>query len=131
MAFATVDELEARWRELTEDEQAQAEVLLDDAAAMLAALVGVDESDEAQAKLLGIVSCSMVRRSMTASESDAYGVSQIDYGMGPFSQAAHFSNPNGDMYLTASERSLLGVGGSYIHGLRPLIDGHYGSNAEG
>lgn len=131
MAYATVEDLEARWRDLGEDEEARAETLLEDAGAMLAALVDVDETDASQLALLKIVSCSMVMRSMMASESDAYGVSQLDYGMGPFSQGVHFSNPNGDMYLTAQERRLLGVGESYILGVRPRIDGAYGSNVEG
>ena len=129
MAYATVQDLEARWRELTEDEQTRAETLLDDAGAMLAALVDVDEADAQQLALLKIVSCSMVMRSMMASDADAYGVSQLDYGMGPFSQAVHYANPNGDMYLTAQERKLLGIGESYVLGVRPLIDGAYGSNA--
>lgn len=128
MAFATVEDLEDRWRELDSDEEAKATTLLDDASVMLSALVEVDQNDASQAALLKIVSCSMVMRSMMASESDAYGVSQLDYGMGPFSQAAHFSNPNGDMYLTAQEKRLLGITGGYVLGVRPRIDGAYGSN---
>lgn len=98
---------------------------------MLGSLVGcIDAADASQAALLRIVSCSMVMRSMMASESETYGVSQLDYGMGPFSQAAHFANPNGDMYLTAQEKRLLGIGESYLLGVRPRIDGYYGSNVE-
>lgn len=129
MAYATVDDLEARWHALDGDEADRAEVLLEDAAAMLDALVEVDPEDEKQANLLKIVSCSMVTRAMLSADSDAYGVSQLDYGMGPFSQAAHFANPNGDLYLTAQEKRLLGIGSGYIMGVRPLIDGAYGSNA--
>lgn len=129
MAYATVDDLEARWHALDGDEADRAEVLLEDAAAMLDALVEVDPEDEKQANLLKIVSCSMVTRAMLSAESDAYGVSQLDYGMGPFSQAAHFANPNGDLYITAQEKRLLGIGSGYIMGVRPLIDGAYGSNA--
>lgn len=129
MAYATVDDLESRWHALEGDEADRAEVLLEDAAAMLDALVEVDPEDEKQANLLKIVSCSMVTRAMLSAESDAYGVSQLDYGMGPFSQAAHFANPNGDLYLTAQEKRLLGIGSGYIMGVRPLIDGAYGSNA--
>lgn len=129
MAYATVDDLEARWHALDGDEADRAEVLLEDAAAMLDALVEVDPEDEKQANLLKIVSCSMVTRAMLSADSDAYGVSQLDYGMGPFSQAAHFANPNGDLYLTAQEKRLLGIGSGYLMGVRPLIDGAYGSNA--
>lgn len=129
MAYATAEDLEARWHALEGDDATRAETLLGDAAAMLDALVEVDPEDEAQQNLLKIVSCSMVIRAMLSAESDAYGVSQLDYGMGPFSQAAHFANPNGDLYLTAQEKRLLGVGSGYITGVRPLIDGAYGSNA--
>lgn len=131
MAYATVDDLEARWRPLTEDEAAKAETLLDDAGVMLASLVTVDEGDERQLALLRVVSCSMVTRAMMASESETYGLSQVDYGMGPFSQAAHFANPSGDLYLTAQEKRLLGVGDGYIIDLRAAIDGTYGSNVGG
>lgn len=131
MAFAEVEDLEARWRSLSTEEATKAATLLDDASAILASLVTVDPDDASQEALLRIVSCSMVMRSMMASEGDAYGVSQLDYGMGPFSQAVHYSNPNGDMYLTAQERKLLGIGECYVLGVRPLIDGAYGSNAEG
>ena len=119
MAFATIEDLEARWRTLSEAEVSKATALLDDASAILVAQVDVDPTDEQQATLLKVVCCSMVTRSMVASESDVYGISQLDYGMGPFSQAAHFSNPNGDLYLTAQERQLLGIGsGGYIIDLR-------------
>lgn len=124
MAYATVDDLEARWRTLDSDEEAKATVLLDDASVMLMEQVDVDPEDTQQASLLKIVCCNMVIRAMLASESDAYGVSQMDYGMGPFTQAAHFSNPNGDLYLTGQEKDMLGVGsGRYILDFRPQIGG--------
>lgn len=124
MAYATVDDLEARWRTLDTDEEAKATVLLDDASVMLTEQVDVDPEDTQQAALLKIVCCAMVIRAMLASESDAYGVSQMDYGMGPFKQAAHFSNPNGDLYLTGQEKDMLGIGtGRYIIDFRPQIGG--------
>lgn len=121
MAYATVDDLEARWRPLSEDEAAKSETLLDDAGVMLASLVTVDGEDEQQLALLRVVSCSMVMRAMMASESETFGLSQVDYGMGPFSQAAHFANPSGDLYLTAQEKRLLGVGDGYIIDLRAKV----------
>lgn len=124
MAYATVEDVEARWRDLDADEEARASVLLDDASAMLDAIVDVNPDDQRQLGLLKQVSCSMVIRAMLASESDAYGVSRLDYGMGPFSQAATFSNPNGDLYLTGQEKEMLGVGvGGYIYDFRPVIGG--------
>lgn len=110
-AYATVEDVEARWRTLTSDEEARAETLLDDAAVILNGLVTVDTSDESQAAALLMVSCNMVIRAMVASGSAAYGVDQLSATMGPFGQTAHFANPNGDMYLTKAEKKLLGIGG--------------------
>lgn len=128
MAYAAVADIEARWRTLSADEQARAAVLLDDAAAILDALVTVDPTDEKQAELLKQVSCSMVIRSMSATESDAFGVSQTSMTAGPYSQSWSYSNPSGDMYLTKLEKRLLGITSSYIGTIAPKIDGYYGSN---
>jgi hypothetical protein len=65
----------------------------------------------------------MVRRAMSAGSSDAYGVSQMDYTMGPFGQTAHFSNPDGDMYVTRKELGWLGADEGYIVDFRPVIGG--------
>ncbi len=122
MAFATVGDLEARWHELDEGEEARASVLLDDASSMLASLVDVDSDDEQQAALLRSVCCSMVIRAMVASASDAYGISQMSATMGPFGQTVHYQNPSGDLYLTGQEKDMLGVGtGGYIIDLRARI----------
>lgn len=127
-AFATVSDLESRWRTLDTDEQEKAGTLLDDAAAMLAAFVTVDTSDTAQAELLKIVSCNMVIRSMSASETDAYGASQMSMTAGPYTRSYTFGNPSGDLYLTKLEKRMLGITGSYIGSLEAAIDGYYGDN---
>lgn len=130
MAYATVADVALRLRRaLDEAEEALAEELLEQASAMLDALVDVDPDDATQATLLRGTCAAMVTRALVAAGNDAYGVSQLDYGMGPFSQTAHFSNPNGDLYLTSQERSLLGVGRGLVGSLRALVDGAYGSNA--
>lgn len=126
MAYATVDDLEARYGELpSDDARTQASVLLDDAATYLDGVVAVDPSDEHQAESLRMVSCAMVNRSMEAARSETYGVSNASYTMGPFSQSATFFNPSGDLYLTSGERQLLGVGGSRIGTIRPVIGGRH------
>lgn len=119
MAFATYEDLEARWRPLTADEQSMATTLLDDAAVMLSGLVDVDDEDEHQADCLKIVSCSMVKRSMMANASSVFGVDELSATMGPIGQTAHFSNPNGDMYLTKREKNMLGIGGGNGRVLHP------------
>jgi hypothetical protein len=112
MAYADVSDLEARWRELTEDEQERAAVFLDDASAMLAASATVDESDEQQAALLKIVVCNMVQRSMSTSSGDAYGVSQQSITAVGFTQQYTYSNPTGDLYITKAEKRMLGISGT-------------------
>lgn len=119
MSFAKTHDIEKRWRKLTADEAERAETLLEDATNMLSALVEVDEGDEDQAAILKQVCCHMVMRSMVAGSSDAFGVSELQATMGPFGQTAHFSNPNGDMYLTKLEKKLLGIGGSRGRILHP------------
>lgn len=124
MAFATVSDIEARWRDLTVSEEARAAVLLDDAAAMLSKLVDVDPADTEQAALLKAVNCDMVIRNMSQTSSELYGVSQSSMTAGPYTQAMSYANPSGDMYLTKLERRLLGITSDYIGSIRPMIGVH-------
>lgn len=123
MAFATYQDVEARWRTLTAEEQARAEVLLEDASNMLIGMVTIDISDQQQAKNLKQVCANMVIRSMVASASETYGVDELQATMGPFGQTAKFANPNGDLYVTKQERKLLGIRGGKGRILRPAIGG--------
>lgn len=125
MAFADVSDLESRWRELSTDEAARATVLLDDASAMLSALVEVDSSDAGQAELLKMVCCDMVIRAMSATAADTFGVSQTSMTAGPYTQSFSYSNPSGDMYLTKLEKRLLGITTSYIGTIRPMMAGEH------
>ena len=121
MAYATVSDIESRWRALNEAEQTRASVLIDDASAMLTALVNVDSDDQEQAQLLKQVCCSMVIRAMSATEADAFGASQMSMTAGPYSQSWSYSNPTGDMYLTKLEKRLLGITSGYIGTIEPRI----------
>ena len=111
MRFAEVTDLEARWRTLTTEEQAQAEVLLEDASAILASKVVVDPTDTEQAYNLKMVVCNMVKRAMLAGDSAALGLTQESMTAGPYTQAYTYSNPTADLYLTKTEKQLLGIGG--------------------
>lgn len=111
MAYADVSDLKVRWRTLTDDEQARAEALLDDASAMLDAYVTVDETDEQQMKLLKIVVCNMVERAMSMG-GDIFGVTQQSMTAGPYAQTFNYANPTGDLYITKSEKRLLGISGT-------------------
>lgn len=124
MAYATVADLEARLgRTLMGDERAQASVLLEDAAAMLTALVSpIDPEDPVQAANLKTVNCAMVARVILSGANGAYGVTDSTATMGPFSQHLAFSNPTGDLYISKAERALLGIGRAVIGAIRPVIE---------
>lgn len=123
MPYATVSDIEARWRSLSTGESARATVLITDASAMLDKLVSVDPTDTEQAALLKTVCCNMVIRAMTATALDTFGVSQTSVTAGPYTQSYSYANPSGDMYLTKFEKRLLGVSTSYIGSIRPKIAG--------
>ena len=126
MAFADVSDIESRWRTLTSDEEAKAGVLLEDASAMLTTLVNrIDVADSKQLALLKTVCCSMVIRSMSAAESDSYGVDSMSMTAGVYSQSWNYNNPTGDMYLTKLEKRLLGITTSYIDSIQPMMRGDH------
>lgn len=114
MAFATVSDLMQRWRYLSSEEQNRAEVMLDDAAAILGSLVDVDAENERQAALLKTVSCSMVKRAMASTSDGLLGVTQGTISADVYSQTFNYANPGGDLYITQMERKLLGISNSYI-----------------
>lgn len=107
MVYATVSDLEARWRTLTPEEATRAEVLLDDAAVRLdVECPPSDPIDDEGARK--IVSCEMVKRALAS--PGGIGVNSIQEGAGPFQQTMQFSNPSGDLYLTKADRRLLRCG---------------------
>ena len=123
MAFATVEDLEARWKPLDDDQQAVAEALLDDAAAIIAATVPIREDDELQAAVLKAVNCSMVKRAMFAADGGTPGITQGSMTADVYTQSWTFSNPSGDLYLSASERRALGVGRGFVSTIPAEIHG--------
>jgi hypothetical protein len=105
-AFATVDDLQARWHSLTEAEQAQATTLLSDASQLIVDTMPGYVSASALT-LTGIV-CAMVKRAMLA--GDNAGVSSTQQTTGPFNESVSYTNPLGDLYLTKAEKQRLGRG---------------------
>jgi hypothetical protein len=126
-AFATVDDLEKRWRPLEESERTFAETALLDATAMIANLlkkyrVEVDPADDVQEHNLRRVTCNVVMRTMVAMQNgngsiDPYTQQTVTAGV--FSQTYMYANPNGDFYLRAEERRSLGIGRMRLGSLAP------------
>ena len=121
-AYATLDDYEAR-NGMVDDETRQGIIvtLLSDAALMLDSMVDVDPTDQTQLETLKVVSCNMVSRAMLAADGGLAGISQLNAGMGPFSQSATLANPSGDMYLTGTEKLWLGIGGTAIGSIRARV----------
>ncbi|WP_300268633.1 Gp19/Gp15/Gp42 family protein [Microbacterium sp.] len=109
MVYATVDDLAARWRPLTDDESERAAVLLEDAAVRLdASCPPSDPPTEQELAARKIVSCEMVKRAMSSAATGGVGVTSIQQGAGPYQETVQFSNPTGDLYLTKADRKMLG-----------------------
>lgn len=114
-AFATVNDLESRWRTMDASEKKRAAILLEDAAAIIAASleqsgVEVAEDDEIQAANLVRVSCAMVQRAM------AQGDGEQEHAWG----GNIVANPSGDLYLSKADRKSLGIGRGRIGFASPL-----------
>lgn len=121
--FATVAQLEARWRSLTTDEEARAIALLSDASTYLALLLGKSGIDYADASdtlaaAIQMVTCNIVKRMMDVPDGPA--MTQYSQGAIGYSESMSFANPSGDMYITKAERKMLGLRGSAIGSIRPL-----------
>jgi hypothetical protein len=117
--FATIEDLQLRWRPLLESEKPKAEVLLMDASDQLRTLFpDLTKRIEKGKTKLGLVKsvvCAMVRRAMNEVDQPyGGGVSQFSQSAGPFSESYHFSNPDGDMFIRKSEREKLGYSGQFI-----------------
>lgn len=106
--FAVYQDVEARWHSLSPAEEITAAVLIDDASALLRAeFPGLDSqiaSGSMDAGLLVIVVSNMVKRAMLA---PADGISQSSETVGPYSHGQSYANPLGNVFLTASERTLI------------------------
>lgn len=117
-AFASVEDLEARWRTLTDDERAVATTTLEDATAFISAemrryRVPIAEDDEVQAQNLVAVTCAVTKRSLLMafdSGSSMQGVTKYSEQADVWNASVTLANPMGDMYLTAQERRMLGIG---------------------
>lgn len=103
-AFASVQDLENRWRPMDSSEKKRAEALLLDAAAIISAAmsrsgVKVDGYDKVQKANLVRVSCAMVMRAMGQGDGE-----QVNAWGGNI-----VANPCGDLYLAKADRKSLGL----------------------
>lgn len=115
-------------------DETQVVSLIEDATAMLLSLMGgrYDEGDELQQAALKSVCCNMVARATAASSKAGYGVTQWSQTASSFNEQFTYANPTGDLYLTAAEKKMLGIGRSTAFTVEPSIRPNYslGSTVE-
>ena len=124
--FATVGDLETRWRTLDNPEEVdRAGVLLADASTLIRDLAGdIDQritDGELDASTPKAIVCAMVKRAMQG-PAGYDGVTQAQQTAGPFQQGVTFANPSGDLYLTKLEKRRLGIGGQRAFMVDPAAD---------
>lgn len=98
--YASVDEIGAYWRPLSDGERSRADDLLTRAATLINELPG------ASAFVLtacNAVSLDMVKRAMIGGA----GVTEQSQAMADLNVNQHFANPMGNLYITAAERHRL------------------------
>lgn len=121
LCFATISDYNARASEpvdLESDEVQLVQAKLEDASAKIAvelANSGINVHEylrsEIYRRILCSITCAMVDRAMM---TVLPGLKSRQQTAGPYSFTDSFANPTGDLYLLASERKSLGIGGARI-----------------
>lgn len=129
LPFATVDDLESRWRPMGAGERERAGALLMDASVKIAAAMSrrglplENPEDEYLGQSLLSVCCSMVARAMQVPDG-MLGVTSHSQGAIGMTESFSYANPGGDLYMTRAEREQLGISGrSRIGSIRPSMGG--------
>lgn len=116
--FATVDQLQAYWKILTETEQERATLMLQmasDRLRVIAERVCVDidkrvEDNAAYASVAAWVVMEATKRAMST-PTDQPPVESWSQTAGPYSQNYKYTNPSGDLWFKKTELSSLGLYG--------------------
>lgn len=124
-AFATVNDLEARWRALSDEEKEKAGTLLGDASVHLQTLCvrkfGEDFApNDLMKENLKIVTCNIVMRSMNIKQG-FFGMSEVSTTAGSYAQSFTPINSSGDMRLTTEELKLLGLNSPHAGFVFPFL----------
>lgn len=113
--FANVDDLRKHWAELPADREDEAAQKLIEASIEIRALY--PDADARIAALTldpdvpKLVVCRMVKRAMdNASRGGMDGIGSVQESAGPFAQTLNFTNPDGNLYLSKSDKRLLAAG---------------------
>jgi hypothetical protein len=117
MPYATLGDLKSHWSALPADQEADAQQKLVEASLEVRGnypeldrrITVAVEDGGMDPDIPRLVVCRMVKRSMDVSEdAPAAGFESIQFGTGPFSMGGKVLNPDGNLYLTAADKRLLG-----------------------
>lgn len=111
--YATLADLRAHWSGLLAEDETAATQKLHEASVEVRGnypeldariLDGIIDPD-----IPRLVVCRMVKRAMDVTEdAPTAGMESIQFGSGPFSMGGKVLNPDGNLYLTAADKRLLG-----------------------
>ncbi|KXB34383.1 Gp19/Gp15/Gp42 family protein [Atopobium deltae] len=106
--FATVDDLADVCPCYDETKRKRADKLL----ALVSAIIRAQCSDykSIDPEVLTFVVCQAVSRALQAGTETPIGATSESWGAAPFSGSVSYANPTGDIYFTAFEKHLLGIG---------------------
>lgn len=110
--YADLADLKLHWSKLPAEDEADATQKLHEASVEvrgnypdLDSRIGSGSLDPEIPKL---VVCRMVKRALDVSEdAPTAGFESFQFGTGPFTMGGKIRNPDGDVYLTASDKRLL------------------------
>lgn len=125
MSFASIEDYEQKYGTAADKYALQA--WLDDATTHLTVLLGgsLDPGDADQASVLKTVCRDMAHRAY-ASVAPGYGITSYSQGGNGFSESLSYANATGDLYLTKTERMLLGIGSQQIGWYEPYDQSELG-----
>lgn len=108
MAYATCEDVEKGFRELTEEERQKVKVLLERAAIFIDTVAAPDIAEDVK----GIVSCNMVTRAIASGDIQIpIGATQTSQSGLGYSQSVTFgSGASGELYLSKMDKRMLGIG---------------------
>lgn len=115
--FATLSDLKAMFPTLDAKDEERAVNLLSLISAAVGSLCEWESKDPAVLKL---VVCQVAIRVLQAGTETPIGVQSESWTASPFGGSVSYSNPTGDIYFTAFEKSLLGVDEGYAIFANPL-----------
>lgn len=123
MNYATIDDLEIYWRNLTSEEKTKASTLISDVSSKIrlkAKTKGIDydervASDTDLANVVKSIVCKSVANAMKV--SDTLPLSQFSESVGGYTASGTFANVGGGIILTKADWKELGLGGQKYGGL--------------